>query len=100
MRDNLAVEFIAEYNHILKLIGDWVLFRIAAVPNLRLAEEAESRTLDDLGRSLARIRAPEDPFERCPKAGTLCRLCAFRTFPTSPRLCESEWFGSVDALPA
>src|SRR5689334_19128484 len=45
MRHNLAIEFIAEHNHILKLIRNWLLLGIAAVPDLRLTEKPEPQTM-------------------------------------------------------
>ena len=60
MRENLAIKFLAEHNHILELIRNGVLLRIATVPNLGFTEEAESRALDHLGRSAEGIRAKED----------------------------------------
>ncbi len=68
MRHNLPVELVTQYDQILELIRNRILFGIAAVPNLCLAEKAESRMLDHLGCPTNSIGAeedggPEDSFE-------------------------------------
>jgi len=69
VRHDLSVELVAQRNYILELIGNGILVRISAVPDLGLTKEAESRALDDLGRSSERVGSedgrPEDPFEGC-----------------------------------
>jgi hypothetical protein len=41
MRRDLPIELVAEDDHILELIGNRVLLRIPAVPDLSFIEEAE-----------------------------------------------------------
>src|SRR5579884_595117 len=60
MRHDLSVELVAEHNHILELVGNWILLRIAAVPDLRFAEETESRPLDHLGCTSERVGSEKD----------------------------------------
>ena len=60
MRDDFSIEFITEYNDILELLGNGTLLRIAAVPDVCFAEEAESRSLDHPRRSSKRIGIEED----------------------------------------
>jgi hypothetical protein len=76
VRHDLAVELVTQHNHILELIGNRILVRISAIPDLGLAEEAEPRPLNHLGRSPEGVGAeedggPEDPLECCHQSPVL-----------------------------
>jgi hypothetical protein len=68
MCGDLPIELVAQYNHVLKLIGDRILLRISGIPDLRFAEKAEAQAVNHLGRSSQHIGTEEDgrsedPFE-------------------------------------
>jgi hypothetical protein len=68
MGRHLGIELIAEYDHIVELVGDSLLCRIPGVPNASFTQEVEARPLDYTSlwrtafRSEEHCRA-EDPFE-------------------------------------
>ncbi len=57
---DLLIELIAEDDHVLALFGVRVLLGIAAVPDLRLIEEAEALALHHFGRSNCCVGAEEN----------------------------------------
>src|SRR5215471_5622808 len=101
MNGDLSIEFIAQHDHILELVRQWVLFRIAAVPNLCLAEEAE-RPWPFRETCLCRRKSsPRKLVRRRPPIGdTPFHLYAFQTFRAFQRQYESESFDSAGARPA
>src|SRR5215471_3232891 len=73
MRNRLLIEFVTQDDHILKLVRGHRTVRAPVVPDLRLAEEAETRPLNDLRRARKLIgpeehRGAEDSFECCDKS--------------------------------
>src|SRR5690242_18153496 len=60
MRRDLPVELVAEDDHIFKLIGNGVLLRIPAVPDLSFLEKAEARSLHHLSCSAEAVGSEED----------------------------------------
>jgi hypothetical protein len=83
MRRDLPVELVTQDDDVLKMVGNWILLRIPAVPDLGLMEEAEPRPLYYLRCSAEaslpkNIVAPKMRSKRPPAAGIPCPLCACR----------------------
>ncbi len=73
MAGDLAIELIAENNHVFKLVGQGALIEAAVVPDLRFLQEVEACSLHQLRLAGHGIRpeeqcGAEDPFEAADEA--------------------------------